>query len=121
MAESKDAIFLGFLFMNPGDTLEGHGLLWQQGHLVAHVDYYLTIPRELYFVINPGSDFKRDYEAHLGGFIYVPLTDATSLTLDEYTLELADKTKKVIRIEHRYKQNKRRGQLWLSFWVKVTQ
>ena len=105
--------------MNPGDILEGSGELLQQGRLVAKVDYHLTIPREIYLIINPTGGFARDYESHLGGFIMVPPVEAAAIGLDEYTLELADKRKKIIRVERRYKQVKRKGENWVSFWVKI--
>ena len=105
--------------MNPGDILEGSGELLQQGRLVAKVDYHLTIPREIYLIINPSGGFERDYENFLGGFIMVPLIEAATIGLDEYILELADKRKKTIQVERRYKQVKRKGEMWVSFWVKA--
>jgi hypothetical protein len=74
--------------MNPGDTLEGHGALLQQGRLVAGVAYHLTVPGQ-------------------------------TISLAEYTLELADKSKRTIRIERRYKKMKHKGQERISFWVKI--
>ncbi len=105
--------------MNPGDTLEGRGLLLQHGRLIASVDYHLTIPRQIYFVINPIGSFHPDYEAYLGGFILLTPADAEKISLIEYTLELADKTKKTIRVERRYKNMKHKGEERVSFWVKV--
>ena len=105
--------------MNPGDTLEGHGQLWQQGRLVARVDYHLSIPRVTYFILNPTSTFQLDYETHLAGFILLALADTEKISLTEYTLELSDQTRKKIRVERCYKQMKHKGELRLSFWVKV--
>ena len=48
--------------MNPGDVLEGCGRLLQHGRLVVEVDYHLTIPRDLYFIINPTGSLHLDYE-----------------------------------------------------------
>jgi hypothetical protein len=105
--------------MNPGDTLEGRGVLLQQGHLVARVDYHLTIPRQTHFIIVPAEGVRPDYEAHQGGFILLAPTDADKIFLADYTLELADKSKKNIRIERRYKKIKHKGEIRISFWVKV--
>jgi hypothetical protein len=105
--------------MNPGDIIEGSGELLQQGRWVANVDYHLTIPGEMYMIINPTGGFARDYESLLGGFIMVPLANAAAIGLNEYVLELADKRKKTIQVERRYKQVKRKGENWVSFWVKV--
>ena len=91
--------------MNPGDVLEGRGLLLQQGRLVTEVNYHLTIPRDLYFILNPGGSFRLNYEDYLGGFILVPPGDAEKVSLTEYTLELDDKRKKTIRVERRYKKS----------------
>jgi hypothetical protein len=105
--------------MNPGDTLEGRGVLLQQGRLVAGVDYHLTIPRPAHFFIVPPGGLRADYEAHLAGFILLTPADVAKISLAEYTLELADKTKKSIRIERRYKKIKHKGEERISFWVKV--
>lgn len=105
--------------MNPGDTLEGHGVLLQQGRLVARVAYHLTVPRQTHFIIVPSGGFRHDYEAHLSGFVLLTLGDADKISLAEYTLELADKSKKTIRVERRYKAVKREGETRVSFWVKV--
>ncbi len=105
--------------MNPGDVFEGHGQLWQQGRLIAPVYYHLSIPRETHFILNPTGTLQLDYEAHLAGFILLTPTDAAKISLTEYTLELADQTRKAIRVERRYKQTKHKSELRLSFWVKV--
>ena len=105
--------------MNPGDTLEGRGLLLQQGRLIAQVDYHLTIPRETHFALNPTGGFRLDYKTHLGGFILLTPADADKISLTEYILELSDKSKKAIRVERRYKNMKHRGEPRVSFWVKV--
>jgi hypothetical protein len=105
--------------MNPGDTLEGRGALLQQGRLVAGVDYHLTIPRPAHFMIVPPGSLRPDYETYLAGFILLTPADVAKISLAEYTLELADKTKKSIRIERRYKKIKHKGEERISFWVKV--
>jgi hypothetical protein len=105
--------------MNPGDTLEGRGVLLQQGRLVAGVDYHLTVPRQTHFIVVPSGGFHDDYEAHLSGFILLTPTDAAEISLTQYTLELADKTRKTIQVERRYKKMKYRGEERISFWVKV--
>jgi hypothetical protein len=105
--------------MNPGDILEGCGQLLQHGRLVAKVDYHLTIPREVYFLINPTGSFHLDYEDYLGGFILLTPDDAAKITLADYTLVLADQRKKTIRVERRYKATRRLGQPRISYWVKV--
>ena len=106
--------------MNPGDILEGRGVLLQQGRLVAGVDYHLTIPRQTHFIVVPPAGIRPDYEAHLGGFILVNPADADQVSLTEYTLELADKTKKTILVERRYKEMRHKGEPRVSFWVKVS-
>jgi len=107
--------------MNPGDTLEGHGLLLQHGRLVAEVDYHLTIPSETHFFVNPTGRFRLDYEEHLGGFIVIRPADEEKISLREYTLELANKHKRLIRVERRYKRIKRNGKARISYWVRVIQ
>ena len=105
--------------MNPGDILEGHGSLLQHGRLITDVDYHLTIPHQTHFVINPTGSFNFDYEDHLGGFVLVKPEDAAKVSFTEYTLELASKSKKTIRVERRYKKIKHQGEERVSFWVKV--
>lgn len=105
--------------MNPGDTLEGQGLLLQQGRLIARIDYHLTIPTQTHFVINPTGNFRFDYDDYLGGFILLQPDDAEKIALAEYTIELASKTKKHIRIERRYKEITHKGEKRISFWVKA--
>ena len=77
--------------MNPGDVLEGRGRLLQHGRLVVEVDYHLTIPRDLYFVINPTGSLHLDYEDYLAGFILVRPDEAEKILLTDYVLELAGK------------------------------
>ncbi len=105
--------------MNPGDILEGRGLLLQHGRLIAHIDYHLTIPTQTHFVINPTGSFSLDYEDYLAGFILLASDDAEKISLTEYTLELADKSKKNILVERRYKDIEHKGEARVSFWVKV--
>ena len=105
--------------INPGDVLEGQGLLLQRGRLIAKVDYHLTIPGQTHFFINPTGKIRPDYEAHAGGFILLAPEDAEKFSLTDYTLELANKSKKTIRVERRYKKIKHKNQSRVSFWVKV--
>ena len=107
--------------MKPGDTLEGSGLLLRHGRLVTKVDYYLVVPRASHFVFNPGGSLHLDYEGYLSGFILVSPAAASDLELAAYTLELADKSKRPIRIERRYKNIKHKGEARISFWVTVQQ
>ncbi len=106
--------------MNPGDTLEGHGLLLQHGRRIADIDYHLTVPTQTHFVINPTGNLRFDYDDYLGGFILLTPGDAEKISLaDEYTLELAGKTRKNIRVERRYKEVQHKGEKRVSFWVKA--
>jgi hypothetical protein len=105
----------------PGDILEGQGVLLQHGRLIANVDYHLTIPSQTHFLVNPTGHFRLDYEDYAGGFILLTPEDAKNLSLTEYTLELANKHKRTIRVERRYKQIKRKGEARVTFWVKVVQ
>jgi|GEM_PF-1466800 len=107
-----------FSFGNPGDVLEGHGVLLQQGRLIASVDYHLTIPSQTHFLINPTGTFSHlDYEDHVGGFILLKPDDADTVALTGYTLELANKSKKQITVQRRYKKITHQGQPRVSFWV----
>jgi len=105
--------------MNPGDVLEGHGRLLQHGRLVVEVDYHLTIPRDLYFIINPTGSLHLDYEDYLGGFVLVTPDDAEKIALIDYILEFEDKSKKTVHVERRYKKTKRQGKVRISIWVNV--
>ena len=105
--------------MNPGDIFEGRGQLLQHGRLIAGVDYHLTIPRDIYFIINPSGNLRLDYEDYLGGFILLAPGDASKISTGNYTLELQDKHRKTIRVERRYKKIKHQGQECISYWVKV--
>ncbi len=105
--------------MNPGDTLVGQGRLLQQGRLIAEVDYHLAVPAEIHFIINPTYTLRPNYDLYLSGFILLTPAEAEEISLTEYTLELADKTKKTIQVERRYKQTKHQGTELISFWVKV--
>ncbi len=90
--------------MNPGDVLEGEGALLQHGRLVAQVMYHLTIPQQTHFVINPTKQINFDYDDYLGGFILLSPTDAEKISLSDYTLELANKHRRLIWVERRYKE-----------------
>ena len=106
--------------LNPGDVLEGQGTLLDHGRLIAHVDYHLIIPGQIHFLINPSGKLRPDYKEYAGGFILLTPEDAEILNLSsEYTLELATKHKKTIRVERRYKKVKHKGKPRISFWVKV--
>ena len=104
---------------NPGDVLEGQGLLLQHGRLITHVDYHLTIPTQTHFFLNPTGNLNLDYKNHAVGFILLTQKDAETLSLDEYTLELSDKSKRNILVKRRYKEVKRKGETKISFWVKI--
>lgn len=105
-------------FGNPGDVLEGHGALLRQGRLIAAVDYHLTIPSQTHFLINPTGKLRLDYENHAGGFILLHPDDADTISpSDDYTLELASKTKKSVTVQRRYKEVTHQGQPRVSFWV----
>lgn len=104
---------------NPGDVIEGRGLLLQHGRLIASVDYHLSLPRQTHFIINPTGNFQPNYQEHAGGFILLTPEDAETITLSEYTLQLASKSKKPIRVERRYKKINHKGQPRVSFWVKL--
>lgn len=105
--------------MNPGDVLEGRGLLLQHGRLVAEVHYHLAIPRDLYFLLNPTGQLHLDYEDYLGGFILVAPGDGEKIASEEYTLELNDRRKRTIHVERRYKKSNVHGKAQIYFWVKV--
>lgn len=94
-------------------------MLLQHGRLIAEVDYHLAVPTEVHFIINPASILHPNYDLYLSGFILLTPAEAEKISLAEYTLELADKTKKTIRVERRYKQMKHKGADFISFWVKV--
>ena len=104
---------------NPGDVLEGRGVLLRHGKHIAEVDYHLTIPTQTHFFINPTGKFKAKYQDFAGGFILLTPDDANKISLTDYTLELASKSKKSIRIERRYKKIKHKNQPRISFWVKL--
>jgi len=104
---------------NPGDVLEGQGLLLQHGRLIAKVEYYLAIPTQTHFFINPTGKLKPDYTEYAGGFILLAPNDAEKIVLTEYVLELANKTKKNIRVERKYKKIIHRGQARVSFAIKI--
>jgi hypothetical protein len=102
------------------DVLEGRGRLLQQGRLIANVDYHLTIPHQTHFLLNPTGKFRFNDEDYRGGFILLTPGDAEQISFAEYTLELAGNSRKTIRVERRYKEIKHKGELQVSFWVKVT-
>ena len=104
---------------NPGDVLEGQGQLLHHGQLVARIDYLLTIPTQIHFLINPTGKLNTNYEDYAGGFILLRPEDADTLALDKYTLELADKRKTTVRVERRYAEVKHKAGPRISFWVKV--
>ena len=105
--------------MNPGDKLEGRGVLLQHGRRVAKVDYHLVIPSQTHFFMNPTGKLRFDYEDHLGGFVLISPDDEDKITLTEYTLELASKSKKMVHIQRRYKKINHNGEPRISYWVRV--
>lgn len=106
-------------FENPGDILEGSGLLLKQGRLIAPVEYHLSIPTQTHFLINPTGKFRADYREYVAGFILILPEHTKNVTLGNYTLEFADKRKIEIQIERAYKNTQHRGQEYRSFWVKI--
>lgn len=104
---------------NPGDTINGQGVLLQHGRLIAKVDYHLSIPTQTHFFINPTGKIQSDYSDYAAGFILLSPEDAAKMSLADYTLELSDKTKQNIRVERQYKKIKHNGFPRISFWVKV--
>ncbi len=106
-------------FANPGDVLEGQGVLLQHGRRIADIHYHLTIPNQTHFIINPAAKFKINYADYATGFILVSPANAPQLKLAAYTLELSDKSKKHIQIERRYKKIKRENETFISFGINI--
>ncbi len=102
-----------------GDTLEGHGALLQHGRLIAEVDYHITLPTDLYFLMNPTGRLRSNQDEHLAGFILISPEDEDKIDLAEYTLELVNKHRKNIRIQRRYKRIKHKGIARISYWVQI--
>ncbi|RME97840.1 MAG: hypothetical protein D6768_18745 [Chloroflexi bacterium] len=89
--------------------------------MIAPVEYHLSIPTQTHFLVNPSGNFKADYREYAAGFILILPENAKNVTLGgTYTLQFADKRKKEIRIERKYKNTKHRGKTYHSFWVKIT-
>ncbi len=106
------------LLKKPGDVLEGNGNLLKHGRFIAVVDYHLAIPTQTHFIVNPTGGLHMDYQDHLGGFILLKPDDAGKIETVGYTLELADKSKKQITVERRYKEVTHKGEPRISFWIK---
>ncbi len=102
-----------------GDVLEGRGLLLQQGQPIATVDYHLTIPEDSHLMTTLARLFHFNHQKEISGFILLPLKEAETITLTDYTLQLANDGMKTIRIERRYKKINHRGEERISFWVKA--
>ena len=107
------------LLENPGDTLEGQGVLLQHGRWIAPVGYHLAIPGRTHFVLNHSAGAKLNYGEHAGGFVLVPQVVAASLKPASYILELADKRRLEINVTRPYKEVTHQGQPHVSFWVTV--
>ena len=110
---------MGSELSNPGDVLEGRGTLLQHGRLIAQVDYHLTIPTQTHFLANPTGKLWTNYKEYAGGFILLTPQDAKTISLTEYTLELAGKSIEHIRVERPYKEVEYKGETRMSFWVKL--
>lgn len=102
---------------NPGDAVEGSGFLLQHGRLVTRVHYHLSIPTQTHFLVNSPGRVSADYADFAGGFVLVPASEAATLPLGEYTLELIDKSRRQVNVERRYKPVKHQGHPHVSFWV----
>ena len=110
---------MGESLKKPGDVLEGRGQLLLHGRFIAPVDYYLTIPNQTHFFINPTGDLSLSYDKYRGGFILLTPDDTQNLEMNQYTLQLANNSKITIKIERKYTKVKHKGELRISFWVKV--
>ncbi|GAB4460698.1 MAG: hypothetical protein Kow0031_40130 [Anaerolineae bacterium] len=103
----------------PGDAVEGAGYLLQRGRVIAGVYYHLSVPTQTHFLVNqPGSPVG-PYSDFVSGFVLVPIDQTPPLSPGEYSLELSDKSRRLIKIERRYRQVKHRGRECVSYWVSV--
>lgn len=102
---------------DPGDFLEGIGILLQQGRIITQVEYYLAVPTLTHFLVNRPGELFTDYADYAGGFILVRPEDADKLELVDYTLELAEKKRISITVVRPYKKLERAGELRVSFWI----
>ena len=107
------------LLLNPGDTIEGQGVLLQHGHQIADVEYCLFIPTQTYFIVNPTGDLKPEYDDYIAGFILLAPQDAKTVRGTQYSLQLADGSRRNVQIERRYKEVQRKGKPQVSFAIRV--
>jgi len=105
--------------MNPGDFIEGRGLLWLDDNPVIAVDYHLTVPQESHFFLNPLAHLRFDADEHVGGFILIRSQDSDRIALIQYILQLSDQSKRLIQVERQYKEMKQGSQTKMAFWVKI--
>ena len=102
---------------DPGDFLEGTGILLQHGRIITEVEYYLAVPTLTHFLVNRPGELFTDYADYAGGFILVRPEDAGTLDEGDYTLELAEKNRISVRVVRPYKKFERSGEFWVSFWI----
>jgi hypothetical protein len=79
----------------------------------------LSIPTQTHFLVNSPGSLSADYADFAGGFVLLPVSEAATLALGEYTLELNDKSRRQVKVERRYKKVKQQGRAYVSFWVTV--
>ena len=101
----------------PGDFLEGTGILLQHGRVITQVDYHLAVPTLTHFLVNRPGELFTDYADYVGGFILVRPEDAGKLDMVDYTLELAEKNRITVTLVRPYKKIERAGESWVSFWI----
>jgi hypothetical protein len=101
----------------PGDFLEGTGILLRHGRIITRVDYHLAVPTLTHFLVNRPGELFTDYGDDVGGFILVRPKDAEKLEMADYTLELAEKNRISVTLVRPYKQIERAGESWMSFWI----
>ena len=107
------------MLREPGEFLEGTGILLRHGRFITQVDYHLAVPTLTHFLVNRPGELFTDYGDHTGGFILVRPEDAGKLDMVDYTLELAEKNRISITLVRPYKKFERAGESWASFWITV--
>ena len=103
----------------PGDFLEGTGILLQHGRAITQVDYHLAVPTLTHFLVSRPGELFTDYADYAGGFILVRPEDAGKLDMVDYTLELAEKNRISVTLVRPYKKIERAGESWVSFWIQA--
>lgn len=104
---------------NPGDAIEGRGVLLFQGRRIAEVNYHLAVPTQTHFFVNPAGNLRAEYRDAAGGFILLKPADAEQVACTDYLLELDNRRRLSIRVERRYKKITHAGQPRVSFYVTV--